>query len=59
MAALSMVVVATAIALSGCSNTSREQKREDIKTCAKLGLPYGSQDNYNCAMREELKRDRN
>jgi hypothetical protein len=47
-----------AAALTGCTTTSPQQRQEDIKSCSRKGLPYGSQDNYNCMMREKLYRDR-
>jgi hypothetical protein len=57
---LCMVIVLAGGPLTGCASrhVSTEQRQEDIKTCSKLGLPYGSQDNYNCMMREQLHRER-
>jgi hypothetical protein len=47
-----------AAALTSCTTTSPQQRQEDIKSCSRKGLPYGSQDNYNCMIREKLYRDR-
>lgn len=47
----------TIFALAGCASAQQQQRQQDIKTCAKLGLPYGSQDNFLCVLRQQRQRN--
>jgi hypothetical protein len=55
---LALVIVAgfVVVALAGCASAQQQQRQQDIKTCAKLGLTYGSQDNLLCVQRQQRQR---
>lgn len=52
-------IIVAGVALASCTTTSPLQRQQDIKSCSRKGLAYGSQENFNCMMREKLHRDRN
>lgn len=57
--ALSMSLLLASMAMTACSTVPPQQRQEDIRACARLGLPAGSKENINCMILQQHNRERN
>lgn len=57
--ALGMTLLLAGAALTACSTVPPQQRQEDIRACARLGLPAGSKENINCMILQQHNRERN
>lgn len=55
----SMALLLAGSALTACSTVPPQQRHEDIRACARLGLPAGSKENINCMILQQHNREKN